>query len=82
MMTASNPRISFGRFSAAVLLCCAFLAGHAQSANSTLTVRVGKVAYKGDSIHHVIMPTLYKYPEREFKSEKERKQYNRLVMNV
>ena len=45
-------------------------------------VQVGKVKYKGDSIHHVILPTLYKYPPMEFKNEAERQEYNRLVSNI
>ncbi|RRD80242.1 DUF4294 domain-containing protein [Alloprevotella sp. OH1205_COT-284] len=47
-----------------------------------LSVQVGKAAYKGDSIPHVIMPTLHKYPPMEFKNEKERQRYNRLVANI
>lgn len=45
-------------------------------------VNVGKVAYKGDSIPHIIMPTFYKYPPLELKTEKDRQRYNRLVRNV
>lgn len=45
-------------------------------------VNVGKVAYKGDSIPHVIYPTFHKYPDLQFKNEKERERYNRLVSNV
>ena len=47
-----------------------------------LEVQVGKVPYKGDSIHQIILPTLYKYPAMTFKNEKEREKYNRLVANV
>lgn len=47
-----------------------------------LTLQVGKVAYKGDSIPRVILPTLYKYPPKNFKSDKQRQEYNRLVRNV
>ncbi len=70
-----------------LLLFCASAFLRAQDSGepfpaATLTVQVGKVLYKGDSIHHIITPTLYKYPERTFTSEKERRQYNRLVMNV
>ncbi len=70
-----------------LLLFCAAAFLRAQNPDdsspaATLTVQVGKVLYNGDSIHHVITPTLYKYPERKFKSEKERKQFNRLVLNV
>ena len=45
-------------------------------------VQVGKVKYNGDSIPHVILPTLYKYPPMEFKNEAERQEYNRLVSNI
>lgn len=47
-----------------------------------LYVQVGKAAYKGDSIPHVITPTLYKYPPARFKNDRERQRYNRLVANV
>lgn len=47
-----------------------------------ICVQVGKVKYKGDSIPHVILPTLYKYPPMEFKNEAERQEYNRLVSNI
>jgi len=47
-----------------------------------LYVQVGKVAYGGDSIPHVITPTLYKYPPVSFRNERERQRYNRLVANV
>lgn len=47
-----------------------------------LYVTVAKVAYHGDSIPHIITPTLYKYPKQVFKTEKEREQYNALVRNV
>ena len=45
-------------------------------------VNVGKIQYKGDSIAHIILPTFYKYPPLELKSEAERQRYNRLVANV
>ena len=45
-------------------------------------VNVGKIKYKGDSIAHIILPTFYKYPPLELKSEAERQRYNRLVANV
>ena len=48
----------------------------------SMDVEVGKAFYKGDSIPHVIMPTVYKYPPMEFKSPQERERYNRLVANV
>lgn len=45
-------------------------------------VNVGKIKYEGDSIAHIILPTFYKYPPLELKSESDRKRYNRLVANV
>lgn len=45
-------------------------------------VNVGKIKYEGDSIAHIILPTFYKYPPLELKSEAERQRYNRLVANV
>lgn len=47
-----------------------------------LYVKVQKTVYHGDSIPHVTLPTLYKYPPIVFKSNKERDRYNRLVANV
>ena len=47
-----------------------------------LQVQVGKVFYEGDSMNHVILPTLSKYPPLEFANERERRRYNRLVANV
>lgn len=43
---------------------------------------VGKVDYNGRQILHVVYPALPKYIPITFKSEKERKNYNRLVYNV
>ena len=45
-------------------------------------VNVRKIKYEGDSIAHIILPTFYKYPPLELKSESDRKRYNRLVANV
>lgn len=47
-----------------------------------LQVQVGRVMYGGDSVPHVILPTLNKYPPLSFSSKKEQRQYNRLVANV
>lgn len=47
-----------------------------------LTLQVGRAAYKGDSIPHVILPTLYKYPPKTFSSSKEQQAYTRLVRNI
>lgn len=48
----------------------------------SMDVEVGKAMYKGDSIPHIIMPAIYKYPPLEFKTPQERDRYNRLVANV
>ena len=45
-------------------------------------VQVGKVEWNGDSIPEIITPVIYKYDKLEFKSEKQRREYNRLVANV
>lgn len=47
-----------------------------------MQVEVGKALYKGDSIPHIILPTLYKYPPMNFKDDKERANFTRLVYNV
>lgn len=47
-----------------------------------ITLQVGKVPFRGDSITHIVFPTLQKYPPLKFKSERERRRYNRLVANV
>ena len=46
------------------------------------TVRVGRVDYEGDSVQFIQMNKLYIFPEKEFKSKKERREYTRLVANV
>ncbi len=56
--------------------------GGEQNAAVPIYVNVGKAEFQGDSIPHIIMPTLYKYPTLSFKNERERKRYNRLVANV
>ncbi|MDO4930301.1 MAG: DUF4294 domain-containing protein [Bacteroidales bacterium] len=47
-----------------------------------IKVKNQRVAYKGDSVPAIILPTFYKYPPVEFKNDKERERYNRLVANV
>jgi hypothetical protein len=47
-----------------------------------LRVKKSKVAYKGDSVAQVILPAFNLYPPLNFKNEKERDRYNRLVSNV
>ncbi|MBQ9569333.1 MAG: DUF4294 domain-containing protein [Alloprevotella sp.] len=45
-------------------------------------IQQGKTLYRGDSIPEFILPTLYKYPPLEFKNDRQREEYNRLVANV
>lgn len=45
-------------------------------------VHVGKVKENGDSIQYVEMTNIYVYGPLEFKNEKQRQAYNRLVENV
>lgn len=45
-------------------------------------VKVGKAAYGNDSIQYVEVNNVYVYPQPEFKNEKQRQAYNRLVYNV
>lgn len=47
-----------------------------------IQVGVKRDFYRGDSIPHVLFPTFYKYAPLQFKNEKERARYNRLVANV
>ena len=47
-----------------------------------LQTQVGETTYKGRTIPHIVFPTLPKYAPMEFKNEKERERYNRLVYNV
>ena len=47
-----------------------------------IELRVGKAAYKGDSIPHVIFPTLPKYPPKAAMTDRQRTRYNRTVYNV
>ncbi|MBQ8702639.1 MAG: DUF4294 domain-containing protein [Prevotella sp.] len=45
-------------------------------------VKVSRVLKDGDSIQYVELNNIYVMPEPEFKSDKQRKEYNRLVYNV
>lgn len=47
-----------------------------------IRIDVGKVLYRGDSIPHVMLPPFHKYPPMQFRNERERERYNRLVANV
>ncbi|MDO5074602.1 MAG: DUF4294 domain-containing protein [Bacteroidales bacterium] len=49
---------------------------------TAIDLQVGRAEYKGEIVPHVIMPTFHKYPPLEFKNEKQRERYNRLVANV
>jgi len=45
-------------------------------------VKKHRVAYRGDSVPAIVLPTFYKYPPLTFKNDRERQRYNRLVANV
>lgn len=49
---------------------------------TAIRIDVGKVLYRGDSIPHVMLPTFHKYPPIQFRNERERERYDRLVANV
>lgn len=53
-----------------------------QDTEMPIMTQLGTTQYEGKTIPHVIYPTLPKYAPIEFKSEKERQAYNRLVYNV
>jgi len=79
-------RILFLLFiSLAPLICAAQDAGSTPEVEETevpIMTQVGTAQYKGQTIPHVIFPTLPKYAPLQFKNEKERAEYNRLVYNV
>ena len=47
-----------------------------------LRVLKSRVAYRGDSVVAIMLPTCHKYPVMVFKNNRERERYNRLVANV
>lgn len=53
-----------------------------QETEMPIMTQTGTTEYKGQTITHIIFPTLPKYAPMEFKSEKEREKYNRLVYNI
>ena len=81
------------RLAMAVVCCLLSLAASplsATSVNDTLpdmavaleVKMLPRVAYKGDSIPSIKLPTLYKYPPKQFKSKKQEQEYTRLVRNI
>lgn len=50
--------------------------------NLEIKVMHARAFYGGDSVAHIVLPTFYKYPPLNFKNQKERDRYNRLVSNV
>ncbi|MBO5698729.1 MAG: DUF4294 domain-containing protein [Bacteroidaceae bacterium] len=67
----------------ATLLIGFFLSSHISAQEvMPIAVKVGKVAYEGDSIPHITLPTLHKYPHFTFKNDRARNKYNRLVFNI
>jgi hypothetical protein len=47
-----------------------------------MLVQVDRAFYKGDSIPNVTLHEFFKYPPRQFKNERERIKYDKLVRNV
>ena len=45
-------------------------------------MQVGETKYHGQTIPHILFPTLPKYAPMQFKNEREQQRYNRLVYNV
>ena len=60
-----------------ICLCCGIGNVAAQ-----VVVRVDSIAHNGDTIPHITLPTLHKYPPRQFKNKKAQQQHDRLVRNV
>lgn len=67
----------------AMLLLCFFLSSHlcAQEV-MPIAVKVETIAHEGDSIPHITLPALHKYPHFTFKNDRARKKYSRLVFNI
>lgn len=53
-----------------------------EETETPIMTQMGTAEYKGQTIPHIIYPTLPKYPPLSFESERERERYNRLVYNV
>lgn len=53
-----------------------------QETEMPIMTQTGTTEYKGQTITHIIFPTLPKYAPMEFKNEKEREKYNRLLYNI
>ena len=53
-----------------------------QETEMPIMTQTGTTEYKGQTITHIIFPTLPKYAPMEFKNEKEREKYNRMVYNI
>lgn len=45
-------------------------------------VKVGKIMDRGDSIQYVELNNVYVYPPKTFKSERQRRKYNKLVRDI
>lgn len=52
------------------------------TASVPLFIQAGRIAHGKDSIDHVTLPVLSKFPPMEFESQKAQDRYNRLVYNV
>ncbi|MBQ8046599.1 MAG: DUF4294 domain-containing protein [Prevotella sp.] len=64
------------------ILMMPVICAHGQTEGYAPTVKVAKTLVDGDSIQYVELADLYIYPEPIFKSQKQRKAYDRLVWNV
>lgn len=76
-------------FLAACLALCIHTKTSAQTNTTTndtlqvaMLVQVDRAFYKGDSIPNVTLHEFFKYPPRQFKNERERIKYDKLVRNV
>ena len=61
---------------------CCMATNCAAQGSIPISVKGEKVAYEGDSIPHIIFPTLHKHPPLKFKNARAQNKYNRLVYNV
>lgn len=76
-------------FMLACLSACWLTQAKAQSANDdndtiqvAMYVNVDRAFYKGDSIPNVTLHEFYKFSPRQFKNERQRAKYNKLVRDV
>ncbi|MDE6151310.1 MAG: DUF4294 domain-containing protein [Prevotella sp.] len=77
------------RLTITILLIAIAAALHAQddgvqqtSPTFVPTMKVGKVLLDGDSVQYMELNKVYCYPPKQFKNDKERKRYTRMMYNV